>query len=234
MNNTQKVLLSIYLPITFLILVLDNVFPGIDIVWYLKYTIIITLFLSALTIRKKFREQNIMALSLFFVVAADFFLVYSLTLKNLKINLIPFGIIGFLLAYLCLIVAYQKNFRVGKKEIITAVFIIVIFLLVILHLIPHIKGVMLIETLIFWFVLCYMTWTSICTIFRKYYNAKIARLIALSSILMFICDIGVAYGLFYPVYSEFLITLVKNIVWAAYILGWTFLTIIISEENLLD
>lgn len=234
MNNTQRVLLSIYLPITFLILVLDNVFPGIDIVWYLKYTIIITLFLSALTIRKKFREQNIMALSLFFVVAADFFLVYSLTLKNLKINLIPFGITGFLLAYLCLIVAYQKNFRVEKEEFITAVFIIVIFLLVSLHLIPHIKGVMLIETLIFWFVLCYMTWTSICTIFRKYYNAKIARLIALSSILMFICDIGVAYGLFYPVYSEFLITLVKNIVWAAYILGWTFLTIIISEENLLD
>ncbi|WP_010236444.1 lysoplasmalogenase family protein [Clostridium arbusti] len=234
MNNTQRVLLSIYLPITFLILVLDNVFPGVGIVWYLKYTIIITLFLSALNIRKKFREQNIMTLSLFFVVAADFFLVYSLTLKNLKINLIPFGIIGFLLAYLCLIVAYQKNFRVGKKEFITAVFIIVIFLLVSLHLIPHIKGVMLIETLIFWFVLCYMTWTSICTIFRKYYNAKIARLIALSSILMFICDIGVAYGLFYPVYSEFLITLVKNIVWAAYIMGWTFLTIIISEENLLD
>lgn len=102
MNNTQRVLLSIYLPITFLILILDNVFPGVNIVWYIKYTIIITLFLSAASMKKKFKEQNIMTLSLFFVVLADFFLVYSLTLKNIKINLLPFGIAGFMLAYLCL------------------------------------------------------------------------------------------------------------------------------------
>lgn len=234
MNNIQRVLLSIYLPITLLILFLDNAFPNSNIIWYLKYTIIVTMFLSAFSMKKNFREQKIMNLSLFFVAFADFFLVFSLTLKNVKINLLPFGIIGFLFAYICLIFVYQKNFKLGKAEIITAVPIVIIFLIVILTLRPYIKGFMIIGALVFEFVLCYMLWTSICTIFRKYYNPKIAGVIALSAILMFICDIGVAYGLFYPVYSVMLYRVVKNIVWAAYLMGWTLLVIIISEEHLLN
>ena len=80
---------------------------------------------------------------------------------------------------------------------------------------------MLVGVLIFGVVLCYMTWTSICTIFRKYFNRRIAILIAISGILMFICDIGVAYSLFHPFYSTVYIPVLKNIIWMAYILGWT-------------
>lgn len=154
MNNTQRILLVIYIPITVLILILDNIYPKEDIVLYLKYTIMITLFLSAITMQKKFCEQKIMALSLFFLVVADFFLVFVNTIDNLKLNFSEFGVTGFLFAYICLIIAYQKNFKVGKEEIIIATLIGIIFLYVVISLQPYVKGLMLIGTLIFWSVLC--------------------------------------------------------------------------------
>ena len=234
MNNTQRILLVIYIPITVLILILDNIYPKEDIVLYLKYTIMITLFLSTITMKKKFREQKIMALSLFFLVVADFFLVFINTIDNLKLNFSEFGVTGFLFAYICLIVAYQKNFKVGKEEIIIAILIGIIFLYVVISLQPYVKGLMLIGTLIFWSVLCYMTWTSICTIFRRYFNLKSAWLIAISSSLMFICDIGVAFSRFHPLYSKLYVPWLSNVIWATYIPGWTLLVVIISEKNLIS
>lgn len=232
MNNTQRILLAIYLPITVLVLIFDHLYPGEDMVQYLKYTTMITLFLSVIILKKKFHEQKIMAAAFFFLVIADFFLVFSTTLDNPKINLAPFGIGGFLFAYLCLIVAYQKNFKVGLAEIIAAISVLITFLYVFVSLLPYVHGPMLIGTLIFGIVLCYMTWSAICTVFRNYYYPKAALLIALSGILMFICDMGVAFSLFHPLYSGDPVPWLKNIIWGAYIPGWTLLAVIISEENL--
>ena len=64
MNNMQRILFVIYLPITFLILIFDHIYPIEDMVQYLKYTIMITLFLSSIIIKKKFYVQKIMALSI--------------------------------------------------------------------------------------------------------------------------------------------------------------------------
>src|SRR5471030_1232513 len=97
MNKTQKILLIIYLPMTLLILLLDNIYPKENKVLYIKYSIMITLFLSAIKMNKKFHEQKIMALSFFFLVVADFFLVFINTIDNLKIDFSPFGAVGFLL-----------------------------------------------------------------------------------------------------------------------------------------
>lgn len=233
MNNTQRILLVIYIPITFLIFMLDNIYPKEDMILYLKYTIMSTLFLSAITIQKKFREQKIMALSLFFVVVADFFLVFIDTIDDLKMNFSAFGIAGFLFAYICLIVAYQKNFNVGKEEIIVATPIGIIFIYVFISLQQYVKGLIFIGTLIFLSVLCYMTWTSICTIFRGYFTKKSAWLIAISSSLMFICDIGVAFSGFHPIYSKMYVPWLTNIIWTTYIPGWTLLVVIICEKNLI-
>ena len=64
MNNMQKSLLVIYLPITFLIVILDHMYSNENIVLFLKYTTMITLFLSSIIIKKKFYVQKIMALSI--------------------------------------------------------------------------------------------------------------------------------------------------------------------------
>lgn len=231
MSNTQRILLAIYLPITVLILILDNLYPGVHIVKYIKYTIILTLFFAVISIQKRYREQKILALSYFFIIIADFFFGISRILDNLKINLSLFGIVGFLLAYLCLIYVYQKNFKVDIEEIMAVIPILLIFLYICISLKPYVKGPVLIGTIIFGFILCYMTWSAICTVFRGYFSTKTSILIALSGSLMFICDIGVAFTLFHPYYSKVFVPWLNNIIWAAYIPGWTLLAVIISEEN---
>jgi len=233
MNKIQKILLAIYLPMTLLILIIDNIYPKEDMVLYLKYSTMITLFLSAIKMKKKFREQKVMTLSLFFLVVADFFLVFINTIDNFNIDLSFVGVVGFLFAYLCLIVAYQKNFGVGKGEITTAILIVIGFICIIISLQPYVKGLMFVGILIFGLVLCYMTWTSICTIFRNYFKPKLARLIAISGVLMFICDIGVAFSRFHPLYLKGYMPWLPYIIWGTYIPGWTILAIIISEKNLL-
>lgn len=161
MNNTQRSLLAIFIPMTILIIIFDNIFPRENMVNYIRYAIIIALFIVSISIKKKFHEQMLMALSFFFVVIADFFLVFSNTIDKIKMDLTPFGIAGFICAYICLIVAYQKNFgRAKKAEIISAIPIVIIFIMV---------------------------------------------------------------GM----------PLFKNVIWIAYIIGWTLLNIVISEEKVL-
>lgn len=232
MNNTQRILLAIYLPFTFLVLVFDHLYPGAEFVQYIKYTLMTTLFLSVIIARKKYPVQKVMATAFLFMVIADFFLVFSTTIDNLQTDLSPLGIAGFLIAYLFLITAYQRNFSVNKAVIITAVPFILIYIYVFLTLLPNLKGIMLIGTLIFGVVLCWMAWSSICTIYRGYYSEKAALMIALSGILMFIGDIGVAYSIFHPLYAGIHVPWLKNVIWATYIPGWTLLAVVINEERL--
>lgn len=234
MRNTQRILIAIYFPITVLIFILDNYYPKENMVLYIKYGTMITLFLSALTIKKKFFEQKLMALSFFFLVIADFFLVFADTIQNLNMNLSPFGILGFLCAYLCLIAAYQKNFKLRKAEILIAIPFIIMFISVFGILMPYINNVVIkVGTLIFGVVLSYMAWTSICTIFRNYFTKKASRIIAVSGCLMFICDVGVAFSMFYPPFVMHHTPWLTNIIWTAYIPGWTLLAVLICEKNLI-
>lgn len=228
MNNTQRMLLAVYLPFTLLLLIFDHVFPGADVVQYVKYTVMLTMFLSVVCIRKKYREQKTMAAAFFFMVVGDFFLVFSTTL-HLETNLAPLGMAGFLLAYLLLISACQKEFRLHKAELLTALLLALLFGGVLSLLKPYIHGLMFIGTLVFGLVLCYMTWTLISTVYRGYFSRKTAVILALSGSLMFICDLGVAVSMFYPAYAGTFVPWLKNIIWAAYVPGWTFLAVAVSE-----
>lgn len=215
-----------------MILILDNIFPEEDLIQYLKYAVMITLSIFSFKVRKKYVEQKIMALSFLFLLIADFFFGISSIIGYSKVELSALGIGGFILAYLCLIYAYHKNFKIGKAEIITAIPITLIGLFVFFSLRTYILGPVLIETIIFGFMLCYMTWSAVCTIFRGYFQTKAAYLIAISGILMFICDIGVGFSIFHPSCSGLRVSWLKNIIWGTYIPGWTLLSVIISERNL--
>jgi len=232
MNNAQRALLAVYLPITVLFLIVDRLYPAHALVNYVKYTSVISFFLVSLAIRKTRAEQGLISLALFFVVLADFFLVYCNTLPQLANKVVPLGIAGFMLAYLVLIIVYQKNFSLSKKEAFALLAVLSIFVPVFLILAPHVTGFLFIGASVFGFVLCYMTWTSICTIFRGYFNPGAARIIALSGILMFICDLGVANSLFNPAYSGSFVPWLKNIIWGAYIPAWCMQVMLIADENL--
>ena len=233
MNNTQRALLAVYLPLTGLFLFLDNLYPSHPIVSYSKYATIISLFLVSLVLRKCHTEQKIVSFALFFVVVADFFLVFCSTLPQLAPKVVPLGIAGFMLAYLLLILVYQKNFRITKKEGLALLVVAAIFAPVYLTLAKYVTGPLFIGTAIFGLVLCYMTWTLICTLFRGYYNPASARLIALSGILIFVSDLAVAHALFNPAYANTFVPWLKNITWICYIPAWCLQAMLVAEEKLI-
>jgi hypothetical protein len=232
MNNSQRTLLSMYMPITMLILTFDWIYPKAEMIEYIRYIAIIALAMATGAVKKKSLEQKIMAFSFLFVVIADYFLVFSTTIDGINRNLAPFGIVAFTLAYICLIISYHKNFKIGKPEIITSIPIIIISSAVYITLLEFMSRGIAIIAFIFGIVLSFMTWTAINTISRKYYRKKIAGVIALSGIMMYICDIGVAFRLFHPYFSAVYVPIYVNIVWGAYALGWTLLAVVINEEKL--
>lgn len=231
MNDTQKALIAAYLPQVFLVAALDDLYPEAAVVKYVKYAIIVSYFLVALILKKKHREQKLMVLALMFAMLADFFLVFSTTL-HLGVSLWLYGVLSFFLAYVCLIIAYHKRFSIGKRELYVAVPIAALAALVLITLLPYLHGTMLFGAVLFAAVLCYMTWSAVCTLFRRYFTKRAAVLIAISGVCMFICDLGVAYSLLDPYYFSGYPLWQKNIVWSAYLIGWGLLDVIISEDNL--
>ena len=230
MNNTQRVLMAIYLPFTAFILTLQTMYPDLPVVQYVKYITIVTLFLAGKYMRKHVPEQRLMCLAIFYVVVADFFLVYSTTLSQHTSHFIPYGILCFTAAYLCLIAAYMKNFSLGLAEVICALLIGCTYLTVIRSLHSYMNGWVLAGMMAFGLLLSSLTWISICTVFARYYRLEVALMIALSGIFMFISDIGVAYASFYPAFSPLVQQGLKNVVWAAYIPAWTLVTMVIGED----
>lgn len=233
MNPTQKRLLALYFPLTIVILLLDNLYPAFTAVYHLKYGTIISLFLTAALIHKNYREQYVMAVAVFFAAVADFFLVFSQTIPALAGRMTLYGMSGFLIAYILLITAFQKNFTLSGRNLLVIIPVLAVFLPVLLLLYPHINGLMFIFTIVFALVLCYMSWTALTTIYRGYFSPKAARFIALAGFLMLVCDMGVALNEFHPTYAGQFVPWLKNIIWGAYIPGWTLLVAAIGEEELL-
>jgi len=53
MNNTQRSLLAVFIPMTILIIIFDNILPQEKMVNYVRYAIMISLFLVSISIKKE-------------------------------------------------------------------------------------------------------------------------------------------------------------------------------------
>lgn len=232
MNDVQRILLAIYIPLAVLIIIFENCCFEKDIINYLKYTIIVTLFLAVICTRKSFPEQKIMTRAFYYVVMADFFFVLYSTF-HLQLDLSFVGGLGFFLAYLVLIKAYRRNFKFNKTTMIIAIPIAVIYALILISVYPHVNIFMFFGILVFGVVIGLMMLMAICTIFMKYFHLKIAIIIAVSAILMFVCDAGEILATFNPVYAPTTAMWLQNIIWGAYIPGWALLAVVINEKKLL-
>ena len=91
MNRVQRIILMFYLPLTLLILLLDRLYPGENLVSYVKYSVVVSMFLWAAVLHKKYPEQGQLSLALFFTAAADFFLVYLNTIPALGNRFYPWA-----------------------------------------------------------------------------------------------------------------------------------------------
>lgn len=215
-----------------LIVALDNVFPNAGAVNCFKFATVCAIFMASLGIRKKYREQAILSAALFFAVVGDFFLNLCSTVPDLAARVVPFGIMGFLMAYILLIFVFHKGYSASWKELLAAVPVLAVFIpnLIILH--PFVGGFKLWGLLLFGFVLCFMAWTSIGAMFRGYYRPEVSCRMALAGYLMFISDMAVANSLFNPAFAGHFVPWLENIIWGAYVPAWTLIAVTIADDRL--
>ena len=227
MNNAQRVILATYPIFTGLIL-LSEYYSEPNFAAYLKIAVMLALTISAIWLAKSCGEQEIMALAFIFMALGDFFFVIPPTRDDL---LIPYGIASFLVAYLCLIVAFQKNVSLGLAEIIIALPILAVFLYLADLLKPFLALPLFIGTVLFAALLCYMTWTAICTLPRRYFSTKTAWFIALGACLIFASDIRLAYEVFYPLLDNLLVIEASHFVRGPFVAGWVLLAVAVAEDQ---
>lgn len=235
MNKSQKLLLYVYLTLTFIVILLDRFYPAYDFVACIKFAIMFSLFLSTIIKRNKSSEQRLMSLTFIFVIMGDFFLALPSHITHINHNIIPYGGFGFLLAYIILSYVYHKNFRIKFPELFVGILILIIDFTIGKIFLPFISDpIILVLDIIFLCVISYMLWNAVSTNFRNYYTKKVAYIITISAILMFICDIGVGLQFFHPYFNHDYNILLNNIIWLAYIPGWTLLALVIYEDHLLQ
>lgn len=231
MNRAQKLILSVIVPLTALILVLDPTAPSFERVQYLRYGTVLALFLAVALLPKRHPEQRTMAPAFFFMALGDFFLVFVYTIEQIRQDLSWVGILSFLMAYLFLIKAYRKKSISRAKELAALLPFLSASVLIGWLLHPYVRGPLTVLGILFLAVLCDMSWMAATTLFTRHFSGKAAAMIAASGALMFLCDAGIAFSLFHPYYSTVYIAWLKNIVWTAYLSGWTLAALVIAEDQ---
>lgn len=231
MNMRQNKLLMTYLPMTLVIVFLDLILEEEQTMWLVKYLVVLSLFLWAFFLGKKTRDQERLGLSLLFVAVGDAFLYLPMALGYGESVFIPYGMMMFLLAYGCLILVYRQGLRLGRFETMAAIPSLAVFYLGLTMLWRAGNGPVISLTLVFWGVLCTMLWMALCTLSPRSPYRRHGKVIALSGVLMVVCDAGVGMGLYYPAQSVLLFILAKSIIWTAYIPAWTLVAWLAAEEH---
>lgn len=234
MNSRQKAILSVYLPLTALILLLDPTSESFRMVQYVRYATVFTLFLAVMALPKKYPEQRTMAPAFFCMALGDFFLVFIYTIRSIRVDLSWVGILSFMIGYLFLIKAYRKKSLSIKKELAALLPFLTASVVIGWLLMPYMQGAVAVLGFVFLAVLCTMSWQAAATLFTHHFSKKSAVMIAVSGLQMFICDAGIAFSLFHPYYSSVYISFLKNIVWTAYIFGWSLAAMVIAEDQLYE
>ncbi len=231
MNNEQRIITAIYLTLTLLILFFTTLYELENPALYLKFGVRIAMLLSVIFIKKHYNEQKILVLAFLCTVVSDYFFVLLAATNPDFINRELYGMLGFIMAYLFLIAAFQRNFRFGKKEIVTLIPFIIIFGMVLAVLKKYIAGLMLWAAIVLGVVLCYTGMTVVTSLFRGYFSKKAAWQIAIAGCILFCSDMVVAFSIFHPVYKGFLLWK-ENFIWGTYMIGWMLLLNVAVEARL--
>jgi hypothetical protein len=146
-----------------------------------------------------------------------------------------YGVVVIHLGPISLITDNYCLLSITKYAVISSIFIAMIpalFVMVpVIIITPHTHGLMMLWVLAFTVFLSFMAWSAICTVHRSYYERKYATRSAIAGYFMFLSDMGMGFGFFYP-------GLDRNIpwhgteIWITYIPAWTLILMNLSEEKL--
>ena len=230
MNKVQRMLLAIYAPLLLLLLVLDPSGEGFRSLQYTRYAVVFSLFLAVAVMDKPYPLQRAMAPAFAGMAAGDFFLVFLHLLTPAASQLAWLGMVCFMAAYLCLARAYGRE-RTGRGVRLPLLLPPLLASTVIAaSLSPYLQGPLRLLGLVFLGLLSLMTYRAWAAAREASFAPRVARCLALSALLMFLCDGGIAFSLFHPLYSRVYPPLLKNLVWCAYLGGWVLAGVVIADE----
>ncbi len=231
MRNTQRIILAVYLFLTLVMVFFDIIYRDDNPALYVTFAVRVSMFITVVAVRKRYREQKLIALAFAFTVLSDYYFVFVNTFDETVANSQLFGMIGFIGAYLCLIITFSKNFNIGKRELITIAPFAAIFTFLFLSLQQYAEGFMYPAGIVLGIILCIFGMTMVSTLFRGYFSKRVAWLLAISGCMMFFSDLFVALALYHPDFKVFLLWR-EIVVMVTYVPAWTLLMLVVTEENL--
>ena len=231
MSNSNRIILATYLPLTLLILLFTTLYALESQALYLKFGVRVAMFLTVLILNKRIWTQRILIFAFLCTLLSDYFFVLLRATNPDFPNRELYGMVGFIVAYLFLIAAFQRHLSFGKREVLTLLPFVVVFGIVLSLLAKHAVGFMFVAAVILGVVLCYTGMTMVSTLYRGYFTKSAAWLIAISGCVLFFSDMVVAFSIFHPAFKPFLLWK-ENLIWGTYMLGWILLLIIAGEEKL--
>lgn len=234
MNKTQKLTLQIFIPLTLIIILMIYLIPDSNLLHYSKFACTVGLLIFALNIRSQGMTWLMLKVAFLLSALGDFFLAAMKAIdKNFDGSL--YGIGFFLLAYVFLILGFQKfgdewNRKNIRKElpILIPLLLIVGIFFVTMH--QYLGGIMIPISILFALTITYMTWTAITTLTRGWFKKSSATLIGIAAIMIFISDFAVAYEIFLPAFEN-PPAWIEALVRGTFTPAWTLFLIVLADLN---
>ena len=231
-NNTQRIIIATYTTLTVMILLFTTLFELEAPAQYLRFGTRVAMLLTIVVIQKNYREQKILVFAFICTLVSDYFFILLRATDPDFVNRELYGMLGFVLAYVFLIMAFQRKFKVGKRELFVFVPFACIFILVFIALMEYAVGFMFWAAIILGIVLCYTGTVMASSLFLGYFSNSVALRIALAGSILFLSDMLVAFSIFHPDFQGFVLWK-ENAIWVTYMIGWTMILSVAAEEHLL-
>ncbi len=232
MTKFGRMLLVVYTVFTIILITMEAWGINEDLISYARYAVMLSLCALAYVGRGPTKAQRILFWAFPMMVVGDFFLVYSYTLEGFPEVLRYFGFIPFSIAYIIITKVYLAGFKFNKKILILAIIYGLFIGTLGIYIYPLIDGVEIVLGSVVALTVTIMAWAGASALWNEFYKKRVAVMMALSGLLMVICDYGVAFDLFYPHFYLLRDALVLNVVWLTYIPGWVMLALVVIDRDI--
>ncbi len=230
LNETQKKLAVGYGAATLSVLLIHAVYQGGPPSLILTFTTRLTMVAAAFMLKTKLREKRLLRTAFLFTLVSDFFFIFLKLFARDMPNRTLYGMLGFIIAYLFLILTFIRTIKWSVKALAAFVPFGLIFLLLILNLRQFAAGMMYPAGIGIGVILSITGMVTVSTLFSGYFTRKAAWFIALAGSLMFFSDLFVAYSIYDPAFAPFMLWK-ENMIWGTYVPAWTLLLLLLAEDN---
>lgn len=222
MNSKLKWLFGLFIPYSIVIVAMMIRFPAHELLKLPQVAGMAALAFYVLLQKKTTWTHRWLVVGFFVMLGGDISFVFF---KN---NLLGIGL--YLVSYLFVIAALHKKQKLDWLEMLVFIGIIGIYGIVAVNLlIPNLEIMMLFAAMIFGLALTLMSWTGLMAPRRGYFSKTSARFFALGAGFILISDVAVAYLIFYPGFTGYVLWL-ELLVRITFMAGWLAFAAADSEE----